>query len=365
MDGNNYGSARGKAAGQVGHWRVKGWMRVAAAAATVAALTMSVSACGSSDSTGTAASSSTGAAAPSNSEEHLGKIIEVNCPVTICNQMKNGSEAAAEDLEVDFQWSSPTNLENFTSDYITLLKQAIALKPAALIVQEYLSASRPLVRQAVREGIAVFTIDTGLPWYEEDGALGFSGFSYPDLGESAGKEMLNLGAKNIVCVTLGAEPNTEEECKAVEETAQAGGATVSRMNVNPSESENQRVVAQSFQGYLSSHDEVDGIYSTVGQLAAGIIEGVKDAGRSGEVQIGAANLFTDSLKAIEAGEMAFAVNLNGFLEGYYAVLMAHHYLKYNSLLYAPVLTGGQIVNKSNVGRFLEVNEEFPGVVSNG
>ncbi|HEX7289938.1 MAG TPA: substrate-binding domain-containing protein [Conexibacter sp.] len=339
------------------------WRRAVATAATLALVVMAIAACGSSDDGGSTSAGTT--AGDSSSGSAGGTIIEVNCPVTICGQMKTGSEAAAKAFGVDFRWTSPTDVSNFVNDYVTLIRQAISQRPDALIVGEYVPAAARLIRQARAAGIAVFVIDTGLDTWRRNGALGFSGYSYPLIGESAGAEMVRLGVQHFLCINPAAQnPNLDVECNSAGEEVEASGGTYSKMYIPLSDQSNQRAVAQNIQGYLASHPDVDGIFTASGAIDSAIVDAAKAAGKP-DIPIGGASIYKNALKHIKAGEMAFAVDLGGYLEGYYAVQMAAQYLQYHLLPGSEVITGGQIVNKENVDAFLEIDAKSPGVVSLG
>jgi simple sugar transport system substrate-binding protein len=341
------------------------WCRAAATAAALALVVMAIAACGSDNGGGSTASAGTAAGASSSSSSG-GKIIEVNCPVTICGQMKTGSDAVAKALGADYRWTSPTDVSNFVNDYVTLVRQAIAQRPDALIVGDFIPATARLIRQATSAGIAVFVIDTGLDTWKKNGALGFSGYSYPLIGESAGDAMVRLGVRNFLCINpAGQNPNLDIECNSAGARVRASGGTYSKMYIPLADNSNQRAVAQDIQGYLASHPDVDGIYTASGAIDSAIVDAVRAAGKAGDIPIGGASIYKNALDHIKADEMAFAVDLGGYLEGYYAVQMAAQYLRYHLLPGDAVITGGQIVDKSNVDAFLAIDAKSPGIVSLG
>jgi hypothetical protein len=91
------------------------------------------------------------------------QIIELNGPLSTegFSQARLGSTAAAKALGVSYEDSAPPGLTNFVSDYSTLIREAIARHPAAMVIGNFIpSAFDPLIQQATRAGIPVVVVNS-------------------------------------------------------------------------------------------------------------------------------------------------------------------------------------------------------------
>jgi len=87
--------------------------------------------------------------------------------------MKKGADDAARDLNVDYQWVTGTDPNNWMADYAKLLKQSASRHPSALVIGNYFPDSfDPIIKDITASGMPVIITFAGGASWKEDGALG-------------------------------------------------------------------------------------------------------------------------------------------------------------------------------------------------
>ena len=78
-------------------------------------------------------------------------------------------------------------------------------------------------------------------------------------------------------------------------------------------------VTQAIQGALSSDSKVDAIFTLGSAIAADAVRAVQQQNLGDKVKIGSVDLSTAVLKQIKDGKIAFTIDQQPYLQGYYAV----------------------------------------------
>jgi simple sugar transport system substrate-binding protein len=332
----------------------------AAIAATVLAV-MSVSACGSGPTASNPATRSSAGATPSG-----GLIIAINLPLSFsfAQSWDVAWRDAAKAFGFRYQGEAPVDVTNLLADYTTLVKQAISRHPAAILMGDFApSAFASLIKQARSQGIPVVVYDTGLDNWQGAGAIGFAGYSYPEQGRVAGAQAVKHGVKHLVCVNPTSDsPNFSLECQAANDAVIRAGGTATTFNTVLAHAGNPSLIQQEVEGFLRSHPETDGVFSTSNGITPGILAALKALGRS-DTPYGTTNISAEVLADIKSGRITFAVDVQSYLEAFDAFQIAAQYVRYRLLPSAPVLTGGVVVDRSNVDSLLAVQARSPGVVA--
>lgn len=324
--------------------------------AVILAAAMAVSAC----SSGTPSSPAAKASGSGDSD----LIIELNGPLSTAgfSQAKLGSADAAKALGVNYEYSAPPSLNNFVSDYSTLIKQAIARHPAAMVIGNFIpSAFDPLIKQAVHSGIPVVVINTGLPSYRADGAIGYVGLSSSQEGQAAAAAELKAGVRHLLCVDQTTNPMVEQECLAANTAMRAAGGTDYQLNVPLTDLGNPPQLTQDIQGYLASHPQIDGVFTAGSGFGTDAAAAVAKLGKAGKIVVGGNEVLPSTLKGVRNGTITFEVMLQNYLMGYDAIQIAAQYLKYNILPGAPIITSGPVVDKANISKEMAVAAKYRGV----
>ncbi|MFJ2552022.1 sugar ABC transporter substrate-binding protein [Microbacterium sp. NPDC087591] len=324
---------------------------VTAAVLSAAALVLSGCAAGSNSSDGAA------------SETEKLTIINISGPVSdpFFGSFKQGSDAAAADLGIDYEYSASKDNADLVPTYSKLTEAAIAKKPDAIVIGNYFPDTlEPLIEKAVAAGIPVFVTNSGRASWREIGALGFVGENPEAMGREAGKAAVEAGATNAVCVNqIAGNPVAEQRCQGFSDEIIAAGGTVQDLVIPSEDATNDQKVQQAIAGVLNSDPDVDMIFTLGSSIATAAIAATKQAGS--EAQVGTTDVSTNVLKSIQSGELLFSLDQQPYLQGYYGMLMAYQYLNYGVLPANEVDSGPFLITKDNVDAVLEVNTTYPGI----
>ena len=193
-------------------------------------------------------------------------------------------------------------------------------------------------------GIPLYTINSGVNNYKELGGITHIGQTETIAGNGAGERFNEAGATKILC---GRQEQTnvalEERCEGLAETF--SGEVISEfvgLDADP-EAQEQQIAA-----LLQANPDIDGFMGTGPNLPLRAIAAAETAGR--ELVIGGFDLSPDLIAAIEAGDVAFTVDQQQYLQGYLPVVLM--YLQATNLNTAggglPILTGPGFVDTENV-----------------
>jgi simple sugar transport system substrate-binding protein len=291
-------------------------------------------------------------------------IIELNGPLSAegFSQAKLGSAAAAKALGVSYEYSAPASLNNFAPDYTALIKEAIARHPAAMVIGNFIpSAFDPLIRQVTGAGIPVVVVNSGLPSYQADGAIGYVGVSSAQDGQAGAAAALKAGARHLLCVDQTTNPLVEQVCTAAGTAVRAAGGSYYQLNVPLNEIGSPAQLTQAIQGYLTSHPQVDGVFTAGGGFGVDAAAAVAKLGKTGKIIVGGNEVIPSTLQDIKDGTITFEIGLQQYLMGYDSIQIAAQYVRYNVLPATPVITSGPVIDKANLGKELAVAAADPGV----
>lgn len=208
-------------------------------------------------------------------------------------------------------------------------------------------ALRDAVVKAVDAGIPVITINSGVDVYKELGALTHVGQTEFVAGQGAGERFNTMGVKKVLCV-IHEEANIglEQRCDGLTDTF---NGEVERFNVATTGTRDIAGTLASIQDKLTSDETIDAILTLNPDIAIAARDAIKAVG--GAHKMATFDLSPAVLDAIEAGEIAFAIDQQQYLQGYLPVVFLY---LYNTNLNTvggglPVLTGPGFVDASNAG----------------
>jgi simple sugar transport system substrate-binding protein len=256
--------------------------------------------------------------------------------------VQNGAEQAGEDLGVEVEFFSSHNDAEAQSQAI---EAAIAEGPDGIAISladpEGVSAAAQAVTDA---GIPLYTINSGLNDYEELGAVTHIGQTETVAGEGAGDRMNELGATKVLCARQEqTNIGLEERCEGLATTFE--GEVVSEfVGLDQDQAEQENQIA----ALLQADPAIDAVLGTGPVVADSAVTAQETAGR--EVIIGGFDISPDLIAGIEAGDIAFTVDQQQYLQGYLPVVLM--YLQATNLNTAggglPILTGPGFVDSENV-----------------
>ena len=275
---------------------------------------------------------------------------------------KLGNDIAEKDLGVNVDYSAAPNENQLAADYVPLIRAAIARKPAALIVGDFIpSAFDPAIKDAVAAGIPVVLTSVGADSWQSDGAIGFVGENPALMGIAAAKQELQAGATNGLCVNhLPGAGTLQARCDAYIATLKSAGVTASEMEIPVTENQNDQQVTQDIVGYLRSHTAVDAIFTLGPTIAVDAIAARTQTGRS-KIVVGTTDISAGDLAALKSGSLSFICDQQPFLQGYYGVQIAAQYVLYRVAPAGQVSTGPFVITQQNVGTVEQVMQHYPGI----
>jgi simple sugar transport system substrate-binding protein len=230
------------------------------------------------------------------------------------NTVKNGMRDASEDFNVPVDYRNPPSGD--TGDMVRILEQAAARNYSGVIttVPNFDMIQKGLTGVKAKH-IPLVTINGGPESGMKLGALMHIGQPEYDAGKAAGERAKAAGIHEFLCVNHGADIQALwDRCKGF---ADALGVDYKKSTMDSGE--DPTVIESKVAAYLRSHPTTQAILALGPDQATGVLRGVKDAGMSGKIYVATFDLSPDILKAIQAGQIAFAIDQQPYLQGYLSV----------------------------------------------
>ncbi len=253
---------------------------------------------------------------------------------------QKGAEKAGKDLGINVKYVGSNNTGTAQSDSIN---QAVSDKVQGIAVSlADPAAVKDAVAAAVAAGIPVVTTNSGSNLYKEFGAFTHIGQDEFTAGAGAGEKFNEAGAKSLLCVKQE-QTNTglDARCDGAKSTFK-GTFDVITTSGDASGKQQADVKAA-----LDSRADVDAVFGTGPVVAHDSAAAAKELGRT--VTVGGVDLSTDILKDISAGDVAFTIDQQQYLQGYVSVLALYLNATNKNTLGGglPINTGPGFVTKDN------------------
>ena len=178
---------------------------------------LALTACSTGDSEGDGDSDDSGGSADVDTSDLRIDVITHAAPGdSFWDVVKSGAEQAGEDLDVDLHYANDPD----PGAQSTLIDDAVADGTDGLVISmanpDGLEAS---IEAAVDAGVPVITINSGIDYWQDFGAITHVGQSETIAGEAAGEQLNEAGVSNVICIIQ--EPGNvalEERCRAAADT---------------------------------------------------------------------------------------------------------------------------------------------------
>ena len=254
---------------------------------------------------------------------------------------KKGAEKAGKDLGITVKEQGSNNNGVKQAE---MINQAVTDKVSGLAVSlADPAAVKDAVAAAVKAGIPLVTVNSGSNLYKEFGAFTHIGQDEETAGMGAGDKFNAAGVKVLLCVKQE-QTNTglDARCNGAKKTFK--GKFLDPITTSGDKSGKQQADVKAA---LDSNKDVDGVFGTGPVVGHDAAAATKELGR--KVTIGAVDLSTDILKDISAGEVAFTIDQQQYLQGYVAVLALYMDVTNKNTLGGglPINTGPGFVTKDN------------------
>ncbi len=327
-------------------------------AATVAAAALALSGCASTTgTTGTAATSFSAVA--NNSAEGVHVVVMGGAPSdSFWSVVKNGTLDAG--LAIENSGGKVTvlsmpNYDNFDADAAKLVDKMLTLNPSAVVIPDWVPAAmNEGIKKLKDAGVIVVLYNSGQGEVENVGAEIYIGSDDYVAGTMAGEAMAAAGKKNVVCVnTLPGLANIEARCKGVSDAVKAAGGKSENLNLPSSSFGNATAVTQAVKAAITKDTTIDGLVTIGDADADSVTEAIAQAGVIETVLHGGINVNEQSLNRVKDGTQFFAIDQQGYAQGYYATSYAFQLAAYAiSLPIKELLSGPSLINAENVDKVL-------------
>jgi simple sugar transport system substrate-binding protein len=255
-----------------------------------------------------------------------------------------GASAAGKDLGIGVQYSESRNDANKQAQ---LINAAVAKKVNGIATSvPNPDAMKDAFGRAKRAGIPFITLNSGLEVFKKFGAITHVGQTETIAGNGAGAKLKAAGLKHLLVIiheqgNVGLEQRfsgAKSGFKGTVERLQVKGVTDIATTTNQIRTK------------LKVGKAVDAILTLKPDIAAAALTAAK--GANSKAKIATFDLSSAVIKAIQGGQILFAIDQQQYLQGYLPVVFLY---LFNTNLNTvgggqPVLTGPVYVDKSNAAQ---------------
>ncbi|MFE2881792.1 substrate-binding domain-containing protein [Streptomyces graminifolii] len=256
--------------------------------------------------------------------------------------VKKGAEAAAAKDGVDLTYSSDpdaTGQAELVRDSVKDGVDGIALtlaKPDAM---------KGPIKEARAADIPVVGLNSGIASWRSEGVLEFIGQDESVAGRAVGEKLDALKAKHALCV-IHERGNVALEARCAGVKKSFTGET-DMLYVDGTD---MGAVSAGVTDRVKQDPSIDEVVMMGADFALAAVKSVKAAGS--RAKVATFDLNQDLVKAVQSGDVQFAVDQQPYLQGYLAVDSLWLYKTNGNISgggVAPVLTGPAFVTRTNVG----------------
>src|SRR5919204_2861019 len=263
---------------------------------------------------------------------------------------KKGALAAGKDEGVTVKYSES---QNDPQKQAQLISAAVTQKVDGIATSAPdPDAIKDPLKRAERAGIPVITLNSGEADSKALGAITHVGQDESVAGEAAGKRIAQSGAKKLLCV-IHEQGNVglEQRCTGAKK---GFGGTVE--NVNVKGVNDISTTLTELKSKLQADKSIDYVLTLNPDIASAARDAIQ--GASSNAKLATFDLSGDVVKAIQDGEMDFAVDQQQYLQGYLPVVFLTLYKNNANTVGGgqPVLTGPGYVTKENADTVAKLAE---------
>jgi simple sugar transport system substrate-binding protein len=263
--------------------------------------------------------------------------------------VKNGVEKAAQDTGANVEYRAPETFDMVAMSQ--LIDAAVNQEPDGLVVSiPDADALGPSIEKAVAAGIPVISMNSGSNVSKGLGALLHVGQEEFDAGKAAGEMMAEMGGSKAICVNheVG-NVSLDDRCAGFAEGF-CGEVIVLPTTNDPAEIEAKVKAA------LDSDESIDTVMALGASLAGEpAVAAVKAVGGTGSINVGSFDLSAGFLESVQAGDAAFAIDQQQFLQGYLPVVFLSLHAQYGLVPGGNVPSGPNLITADKAGQVVELS----------
>lgn len=263
--------------------------------------------------------------------------------------VKNGVEFAAKQTGASVDYRSPETFDMVAM--AQLIDAAVNQKPDGLVVSiPDADALGPSIQRAVAAGIPVISINSGSDVSKGLGALLHIGQDEETTGRIAGEKLKELGGKKGICVNQEVgNVSLDLRCKGF--TEGFGDVTVLPTSNDPAEIQSKVTAA------LQADPAVDTVLAlgagTAGEPAVAAVVAMGKG--QGSVKVASFDLSASFLESVAAGDAAFAIDQQQFLQGYLAVDFLALHAEFGLMPGGNVASGPNLITADKAAQVVELS----------
>jgi simple sugar transport system substrate-binding protein len=261
--------------------------------------------------------------------------------------VRHGAEAAAQETDSDLQYQSPAKFDLVEMSH--LIDAAVAKKPDGLVVSiPDATVVGKAIQAAVAAKIPVISINSGRLLSRPLGCLMHIGQEEEAAGRAAGARVKDIGVTEVMILNQETgNAGLDHRIKGFKDGFEGPFHHVQVVAVTIKFQECHDLVV----AYLKQHHEIDGILALGPVVAEPALQALSELGEVGKIKLCTFDISPEVVRALEKGQISFAVDQQQWLQGYLPVIFLANYVRHgvmpkNDLL----LTGPSFVTPENVDR---------------
>lgn len=237
--------------------------------------------------------------------------------------------------------------DNIGADAAQLIRTAISQGVDGIAAPNWVPEAQDEAYKAAKAaGIPILLYNSGgTEKSKELGSINYVGTEDYVAGVAAGEYLAKNGAKNVLCVnTVPGAANLEARCKGIIDNVKAVQLPLPATSFG-----DKTAVSEAIKASVLQDETIDAVVTMGNQDADSAAIAIEQANAGERVKLGTFNTDQASLDRIKAGKQMFAVDQQGYLQGFLAVFLLDSYVEYAmESPTMPILTGPAIVDASNV-----------------
>jgi simple sugar transport system substrate-binding protein len=265
--------------------------------------------------------------------------------------VRNGVEAAARQMDVLVTYRAP---DVYSLDRMkAMIAEAVAARPAGLVVSLPEPGLGPAIRRAVKAKIPVVTINSGSDVAHKLGVIAHVGQPEHRAGLVAGRRLAAAGVRRALCVNhqIG-NLGLDARCAGLAEAMRDAGGRSTVLGVDDLSARAPRRIAAAV-----ARDKIDGVLAMSSTTGMEAVDGLKGTPAARSVRLATFDLGPDVLRAVRDGQLLFAVDQQAYLQGYLPVALLTQRARYG--LFPDeggvIATGPHFVTKDNAEQAIELS----------
>jgi simple sugar transport system substrate-binding protein len=263
--------------------------------------------------------------------------------------VKNGVEMAAKHTGARVSYRAPETFDMVAMSQ--LIDAAVNLEPDGLVVSiPDADALGPSIEKAVAAGIPVISMNSGSDVAKQLGALLHVGQDEYTAGKAAGEKLASMGGKRGICVNheVG-NVALDLRCQGF---ADGFGGTVT---VVPTTNDPAEIEAK-VKATLESGRNIDTVMALGASLSGeACVKAVKGLNLGDSVNVASFDLSASFLESVQAGDAAFAIDQQQYLQGYLPVSFLALHAEFGLIPGGDVPSGPNLITSDKAGQVVDLS----------